>query len=49
MLLRKHTGPEDRIASLSFENPFSIAMGRVPPVGDVSSWHYGYSFDDKHA
>ena len=48
-LLRAHTGPGDRVASLNFENPFSFALLRAPPSGDVSSWHLGYSFDATHA
>lgn len=46
-LLRAHTTAADRIACLNFENPFSFGLQRPPPLGDVSSWHFGYGFDER--
>jgi hypothetical protein len=46
-LLRANTTDRDRITCLNFENPFSFGLQRAPPVGDVSSWHFGYGFDDR--
>ncbi len=43
-LLRANTAPLDRIACLNFENPFSFGLQRPPPIGDVSSWHFGFGF-----
>lgn len=44
-LVRKHARPTDRIASLSFENPFPMALGLASPKGLQLCWHCGGNFD----
>lgn len=44
-LLRQHAQPTDRIESLTFENPFPMALGLRSPKGVQLCWHCGGNFD----
>jgi hypothetical protein len=47
-LLRPHTSPDSHVVVLEFSNPFSIALGLIPPTGDTFVWHYGRDYDENH-
>ena len=39
-LLRRYSGPSDRIVTLDLTNPFSFALQRPPPTGDAIGWSW---------
>lgn len=47
-LLRQHSGPNDRVITIAFANPFSFALG-LPPAHDYYLWRdLNFSFDQNH-
>jgi hypothetical protein len=47
-LVRPHVGPDSRILTMDWTNPFSFALG-VPGVhGDRYCWHYGRMVNEQH-
>ncbi len=47
-LLRDHSSQNEKVVSLEFSNPFSIALERTPPKDGTTCLQYGVTFDDSH-
>jgi len=47
-LLRDRVPARPRVLVLDLSNPFSFALGLVPPEGDALFWHYKRDFDLVH-
>ncbi|HEX6546032.1 MAG TPA: hypothetical protein VF023_06985 [Bryobacteraceae bacterium] len=48
-LIREHSGPEDRIACLCYDNPFPYALLRPPMEGGAAFYDYGTNFTERFA
>ena len=44
-LLRRHVSPQSRLLVLALSDPFSFALGLMPPKGAPLWWDLGFNFD----
>ncbi|GEM_PF-1844045 len=47
-LLKPHINAQSHVLVMDLSNPFSVALGLIPPRGDALFWHYGRDFDEQH-
>jgi hypothetical protein len=47
-LIREHSGPNDRIACLCYDNPFPYALLRPPMEGGAAFYDYGTNFTERY-